>query len=103
MPVDKIANPVAAANAYASSAKTAQTAGLGKDMPSFSQFIRSSAQSALETLRGGEKAQSHAVTGAATLTEVVEAVNSAELTLQTVVAIRDKLVGAYQDIMRMPI
>jgi flagellar hook-basal body complex protein FliE len=33
---------------------------------------------------------------------VVEAVNAAELTLQTVVAVRDRIIGAYQEIMRMP-
>jgi flagellar hook-basal body complex protein FliE len=33
----------------------------------------------------------------------VTAVNNAELTLDTVVAIRDKVIGAYQDIMKMPI
>jgi flagellar hook-basal body complex protein FliE len=43
------------------------------------------------------------VTGENDLTDIVEAVTAAELTLQTVVAVRDRLVSAYQDIMRMPI
>jgi flagellar hook-basal body complex protein FliE len=103
MPVDKIANPVAAASAYASSAKTARTPGMGKDVPSFGDMLKNSAQSAIQTMRAGEKAQAQAVTGTASLTDVVEAVTSAELTLQSVVAIRDKMIGAYQDIMRMPI
>jgi flagellar biosynthetic protein FliQ len=34
---------------------------------------------------------------------VVEAVNAAELTLQTVVAVRDRMIAAYQEILRMPI
>jgi flagellar hook-basal body complex protein FliE len=34
---------------------------------------------------------------------VVSAVAKAELALQTTVAIRDRVVQAYQDIMRMPI
>jgi flagellar hook-basal body complex protein FliE len=33
----------------------------------------------------------------------VAAVNDAELTLQTVTTLRDKLVTAYQEILRMPI
>jgi flagellar hook-basal body complex protein FliE len=33
----------------------------------------------------------------------VNAVNSAELTLDTVVAVRDKVIAAYQNIMQMPI
>ncbi len=35
--------------------------------------------------------------------DVVQAVSNAELTLQTVVAVRDRVVNAYQEIMRMPI
>ena len=35
--------------------------------------------------------------------QVVNAVNAAELTLETVVAVRDKVIAAYQDIMKMPI
>ena len=35
--------------------------------------------------------------------DVVQSVNAAELTLDTVVAVRDKVVAAYQSIMNMPI
>ena len=38
----------------------------------------------------------------ANLQEVVEAVNAAEITLQTVVAVRDRMITAYQEIIRMP-
>jgi flagellar hook-basal body complex protein FliE len=34
---------------------------------------------------------------------VVAAVHAAEITLQTVVAVRDRMISAYQDILRMPI
>lgn len=37
------------------------------------------------------------------MTEVVTAVTRAELALQSAVAIRDRMVQAYQDVMRMPI
>ena len=37
------------------------------------------------------------------LVDVVSAVNQAEITLDTVVAVRDKVVQAYQSIMNMPI
>ena len=45
----------------------------------------------------------HAIAGTGSLTDVVSAVSKAELALQTTVAIRDRVVQAYQDIMRMPI
>ena len=35
--------------------------------------------------------------------DVVQSVNAAEITLDTVVAVRDKVVAAYQSIMNMPI
>jgi flagellar hook-basal body complex protein FliE len=37
------------------------------------------------------------------VTDAVLAISRAELALQTTVAIRDRVVAAYQDIMRMPI
>jgi flagellar hook-basal body complex protein FliE len=37
------------------------------------------------------------------LTDVVTALARAELTLQTVTAVRDRVVQAYQDIIKMPI
>ncbi|MEJ0043628.1 MAG: flagellar hook-basal body complex protein FliE [Rhizomicrobium sp.] len=43
------------------------------------------------------------VAGQANIVDVVNAVNQAEITLDTVVAVRDKVVAAYQSIMNMPI
>jgi flagellar hook-basal body complex protein FliE len=51
----------------------------------------------------GEQASLQAATGKADLAQVTEAVNNAEVAMQTVVAIRDRVISAYQDIMRMPI
>ena len=44
-----------------------------------------------------------AISGGGNLTEVVTALSHAEMTLQTATAIRDRVVQAYQDIMKMPI
>jgi flagellar hook-basal body complex protein FliE len=44
-----------------------------------------------------------ALAGQADLTDVVIAVTNAEVTLQTVVAIRDRVIQAYQEIIRMPL
>ena len=41
--------------------------------------------------------------GGGNLTDVVMAVSKAELALQTSVAVRDKVISAYQDIMRMAV
>lgn len=106
MPIDKI-NPAAAAGAYANIQKTGLTQGMeGDDAVSpgaFGDMIRKAASDSIQTMRAGEKASADAVAGKADLTDVVEAVTSAELTLQTVVAVRDRMLSAYQEIMRMPI
>lgn len=53
--------------------------------------------------RAGESAALDALVGRASLQDVVQAVNAAEVTLETVVAVRDRMIAAYQEIMRMPI
>ncbi|PJB69188.1 MAG: flagellar hook-basal body complex protein FliE [Alphaproteobacteria bacterium CG_4_9_14_3_um_filter_47_13] len=75
----------------------------GNEGAGFGAMVKKATENAMETLRGGEKASANAVIGTADLTDVVEAVTNAELTLQTVVAVRDRMLNAYQDIMRMPI
>ena len=64
---------------------------------------RRCAQSAVGTMRAGEAAAAQGATGQGDLVGVVNAVTAAELTLETVVAIRDRVIAAYQDIMKMPI
>jgi flagellar hook-basal body complex protein FliE len=44
-----------------------------------------------------------AISGTGSLTEVVTALSHAELTLQTLTTIRDRVVQAFQDVMKMPI
>jgi flagellar hook-basal body complex protein FliE len=104
MPVDKIADSVLATQAYRQGARALEKPGVG-EVPgvSFKDFMAGSVQDAAKTLKAGELASAQAVTGKAELADVVQAVSAAEITLQTIVAIRDRLIGAYQDIMRMPI
>lgn len=69
----------------------------------FSSLVKDAIGTATETMGRGEKLSAQSVAGKAELTDVVTAVTSAELTLQTVVAVRDRVISAYQEIMRMPI
>ena len=50
-----------------------------------------------------EKMSIAAINDRADITQVVTAVAEAELTLQTVVNVRDKVLEAYKDIIRMPV
>jgi len=70
---------------------------------SFSEMVSRLSAEAVETIKGGESAAISAVQGKAPLQEVVDSIMSAERTLQTMIAVRDKAVGAYQEISRMAI
>jgi flagellar hook-basal body complex protein FliE len=100
----------AAAAAYANAART-----IGAAQPSqqalqsaslnggFQQALESAANQAIDALKAGDAVSMEAVAGKAQLSDVVTAVTNAEVTLQTVVAVRDKVIQAYQEILRMPI
>lgn len=101
-------NPAAAAAAYANSAKITSGAlpeiaqGESKGT-NFAEMVKDAIGQVVST---GKKAETQAiagVTGKAEVADVVAAITEAELTLQTVVAVRDKVIAAYQDIMKMPI
>ncbi len=71
--------------------------------PSFGQAVAQVVGSAIDTLQTGEAVAIQGVEGAAPPMKVVELVMSAQRSLQTVLAIRDKAVSAYQEISRMAI
>jgi flagellar hook-basal body complex protein FliE len=70
---------------------------------SFGALLKSEIGGAVEDLRKGEAASIAGVTGKASVQQVVEAVTAAELSLQKVTAVRDRVIAAYQEIMRMPL
>ncbi|PVB62675.1 flagellar hook-basal body complex protein FliE [Labrenzia sp. 011] len=71
--------------------------------PSFSEAVAQVSQEAIDKIKHGEAAAIAGVDGQASAQQVVEAVLAAESTLQTAIAIRDKVVSAYQEISRMSI
>nr|WP_235067593.1 flagellar hook-basal body complex protein FliE [Micavibrio aeruginosavorus] len=103
--VNSVASPAMAANAYANMAKTASGAGVAAEdgAVSFGSMIEKAATESIATMKNAETVQAQAIIGKAGLADVVEAVTAAELTLQSVVAVRDRMINAYQEIMRMPI
>jgi flagellar hook-basal body complex protein FliE len=100
-------NPANAAAAYKTAARAALPSGpvgAAEGGQSFGAMVENAAKEALTTAKGAETLGIKAAAGAnVELTDVVTAVSNAEVTLQTVVAVRDKVIAAYQDIMRMPI
>lgn len=57
----------------------------------------------LETLRSGEEVVKAGLAGRADPQAVVEALAATEMAVRTAVAVRDKVVEAYQEILRMPV
>ncbi len=56
-----------------------------------------------DVLTGGEQTARAAMTGGADPHALVEALATSELAVETAVTLRDKVVEAYQEILRMPV
>ncbi len=57
----------------------------------------------MQTMREGEQAAKDGMTGKADAHSVVQALAASELAIETAVTVRDKVVEAYQEILRMPV
>jgi flagellar hook-basal body complex protein FliE len=70
--------------------------------PTDNSFLKI-AESFAQTLNRSEDTARAAMTGAADPHALVEALAAAETAVETVVTVRDKVVEAYQEILRMPV
>lgn len=70
---------------------------------SFASVLGSVANSTMDALKTAESKSVDAIQGKANTREVVDAVMEANQSLQTAIALRDKLVSAYLDISKMQI
>ena len=93
--------PSAAAAAYARVDKGTQGATEGG--ADFGATLQQAMQGAVDAGHTADAKSMDALNGTVNLTDVVTAVARAQLALQTATAIRDRVVQAYQDIMKMPI
>ena len=108
MPMDILS----AVNAYRNQLKMMQDAGGGNDAQTsagtgstFAQMLKEATQGATNATKESEALQLQSLTGskADQLTDMVTAMTNAELTLNTVVAVRDRVINAYNDIIKMNI
>ena len=67
------------------------------------EAFSAAAQDFMTTLRESEETVKAGLAGRADPQAVVEALAATELAVQTAVAVRDKVVEAYQEILRMPV
>ena len=97
-------SPGFAANAYARVDSGAQgAAGGAAGAEGFGAALDRAVVGVVQDGQHADAASMQAVAGGGNITDVVTAVSKAELALQTTVAIRDRVVQAYQSIMNMPI
>lgn len=71
--------------------------------PNFGNLVSTAVGQVEDSVRTAEQMSVQAATGQADLVDVVTAVAAAEVQLETVVAVRDQVIRAYQEILRMPI
>ena len=82
-----------------------QSPNLGSGETSASTFgdlVKNSLSSAIDAQHKSEQVSAAAIAGQADMTDVLQAINDAELALNTVLAVRDKVVQAYEQVIHTP-
>ena len=103
-----MASPIAAASAYAKLARLADPgANLGKASdssgPDFGQMVKQAIGSVVEAGKKSDTQSQAMAAGKANIVDVVTAVTETEVAIEAMVSVRDKVIQAYEEIMRMPI
>lgn len=102
-----VARVAEALAAYSNTANRGAAAGIEArpDLPEshFADMVRDMVGDTIEAQRTAEQMSADALVGQADINDVVLAVGNAEMGLQAVIGIRDRIIESYQSIMRMPI
>ena len=107
-----MATPGIAASAYAQVARVTDTAGLGnpitesgagKQGQSFGAVLKDAIASVAEAGRKSDTQAQALAGGKANVIDVATAVAESEVAIDALVSVRDKVIQAYEDIMKMPI
>jgi flagellar hook-basal body complex protein FliE len=106
-------NPTSAANAYASLAKLVapgagmdKAAGLGGAAAgdkSFSSMLKDAMGAVVDAGKKSDGQAQAMAAGKANVVDVVTAVAETETAIDAIVAVRDRVIQSYEEIMRMPI
>ncbi|MFZ4122587.1 MAG: flagellar hook-basal body complex protein FliE [Caulobacterales bacterium] len=99
-------DPLSAAKAYTQAAAAASRAagGMGgDDMIDFGALVQSAIGQAGAAAQTAETQAMQVASGRGDIVNVVTAIAAAETQLETVIAVRDQVIQAYQEILRMPI
>ena len=78
-----------------------RTTGLEEN--SFAHLVEAAINQTANNVQTAEIAGNQVVTGDANLIDVVTSISTAEVSLEAAIAVRNRIIEAYQEIMRMPI
>src|SRR4051812_48082530 len=107
-----MSSPLSAAGAYANIAKLGANpaaamggiaGGPGKPETSFTSVLKDALASLHETGKKSDTQSQAMINGKSNMVDVVTAVAETEVAIDAVVAVRDMVIAAYEEIMRMPI
>jgi len=101
----------AAMAAYGNVAKlTGQDIGGGLGLPTggagggdFAKMLAESLQGVAEAGQRSDQLSMDIVNGKASIVDVVTAISQTEMAVESMVSVRDRVISAYEEIMRMPI
>jgi flagellar hook-basal body complex protein FliE len=106
------ASPISAAHAYANvgrlgagkgTSDLGPASGPAADGPDFSSVLKDVMHAVSEAGAKADAQTQSVAMGKANMVDVVTAVAESETAIATLVAVRDKVIAAYQDILKMPI
>ncbi len=106
-----MATPLAAASAYANIARLAADpsnalagiTGANKSETSFTDVLKEAIGAVNEAGKKSDTQTRAMANGKSNMVDVVTAVAETEVAIDAVVAVRDKVIAAYEEIMKMPI
>lgn len=104
-----MATPNIAANAYASLAKLTDPVSMAKGATeasggqNFGSLVKDAVAALSKATHNADAQSQAAAAGKANIVDVVTAVAESEVAIDALVSVRDKVIAAYEEIMRMPI
>ena len=75
----------------------------GETASGFTDTLKTAVRDFADAQRGSERAVAAHAQGKASMVDVIAAVSRAEVSLQAVITVRDRVVQAYQEVLRSPI
>jgi flagellar hook-basal body complex protein FliE len=101
--IGRVTAPASSIDGQMAPARGAASATQAQPTVDFGSFLTQLAGGTVGALKAGEAAALAGVSGQVSTQQVVEAVMTAEQTLHTAIAIRDKVVSAFLEVSRMQI